>query len=102
MDIEAAELVAYGGSRRLPAPTRKYCTAESSLWIRTLRPGLVDALVENRSISLGFSTAGFAAVIILCGFRPGDFGPQSSRHSTSRYGQMLVAEYHKMIRSLPR
>lgn len=98
MDIEAAELVVYGGSRRLPAPTRKYGTAESSLWIRTLRPGLVDALVENRSISLGFSAAEFAASIILCGFRPGDFRPQSSRHSTSRYGQIFVAEYHKMIK----
>lgn len=93
MDIEAADLVAYGGLRRQPALTRKNVIVRNSVWVRPLRPGLGDALFENGSISYGFSAAEFAALIILCGFRPGDFAPQSSRHSTSYYGQMLVAEY---------
>ncbi len=87
MDIKAADLDAYGGLRRQPAPNR------GGQWIRALRPGLGDALVENGSISYGFSAAEFSALIIICGFTPGDFAPQSSRHSTSHYGQMLVAEY---------
>ena len=93
MDIGAADLVTYGGLRRQPPPRRKQGIASLHLWIRPLRPGLGDALVENGSISYGFSAAEFAALIILCGFCPGDFAPQSSRHSTSWYGQMLVAEY---------
>ncbi|KAL9128846.1 MAG: hypothetical protein Q9175_007442 [Cornicularia normoerica] len=93
MDIQAADLDAYGGLERQPAPTEKYNVMSHSQWIRELRPGLGDALVENGSISYGFSAPEFAALIILCGFRPGDFAPQSSRHSKSHYGQMLVAEY---------
>lgn len=93
MDIEAADLVAYGGSRRQPALTRKNVIMRDSLWVRPLRPGLGDALVDNGSISYGFSAAEFAALIILCGFRARDFAPQSSQHSTSHYGQMLIAEY---------
>ena len=90
MDISATDLVTYGGLIRQPTPTRKHAVDP---WIRPLRPGLGDALVENGSISYGFSAAEFAALIILCGFRPGDFAPRSSRHSTSVCGQMLVAEY---------
>ena len=93
MDIGAADLVTYGGLRRQPTPRRKHGVIGINLWIRPLRPGLGDALIENGSISYGFSAAEFAALIILCGFRPRDFAPQSSRHSTSYYGQMLVAEY---------
>lgn len=93
MDIGAADLVTYGGLRRQPTPRRKHGVIGINLWIRPLRPGLGDALVENGSISYGFSAAEFAALIILCGFRPRDFAPQGSRHSTSYYGQMLVAEY---------
>ena len=93
MDISAADLLTYGGLRRQLTPRRKHGVVGINLWIRPLRPGLGDALVENGSISYGFSAAEFAALIILCGFRPKDFAPQSSRHSTSYYGQMLVAEY---------
>lgn len=93
MGIEAADLVAHGGSRRQPALTRKNVIVRNSVWVRPLRPGLGDSLVDNGSISYGFSAAEFAALIILCGFRPRDFAPQSSQHSTSYYGQMLVAEY---------
>ena len=93
MDISAAELVTYGGLRRQLTPMRRHSVVGINPWIRPLRPGLGDALVENGSISYGFSAAEFAALIILCGFRPGDFAPRSSRHSTSFYGQMLVAEY---------
>lgn len=93
MDIEAADLVAYGGPRRQPALTRKNVIVRNTLWVRPLRPGLGDALVDNGSISYGFSAAEFAALIILCGFCARNFAPQSSQHSTSHYGQMLVAEY---------
>ena len=93
MDICAADLVTYGGLRRQPTPMRKHGVVGINLWIRPLRPGLGDALVENGSISYGFSAAEFAALIILCGFCPGNFAPQSSRHSTSYYGQIRVAEY---------
>ena len=93
MDIGAADLVTYGGLRRQPTPRRKHGVVGINLWIRPLRPGLGDALVENGSISYGFSAAEFAALIILCGFCPGNFAPQSSRHSTSYYGQIRVAEY---------
>ncbi|KAF6218006.1 hypothetical protein HO133_006418 [Letharia lupina] len=93
MDIKAADLDAYGGLRPQLAPTRKRVISGRNLWIRPLRSGLGDALVENGSISYGFSAPEFAALIILCGFRPGDFAPQSSRHSTSFYGQMRVADY---------
>lgn len=93
MDIEAADLVAYGGPSRQPALTRKNVIVRNSLSVRPLRPGLGDALVDNGSISYGFSAAEFAALIILCGFCARNFAPQSSQHSTSHYGQMLVAEY---------
>lgn len=93
IDIGAADLVTYGGLRRQLTPSRKRSVVGINLWIRSLRPGLGDALIENGSISYGFSAAEFAALIILCGFRPGDFAPQGSRHSTSYYGQMLLAEY---------
>ena len=93
MDIKAADLDACGGLNRQPAATRKHGIFSNGIWVRPLRSGLGDALFENGSISYGFSAAEFAALIILCGFRPGDFAPSSSRHSTSHYGQMLVAEY---------
>ena len=93
LDIKAADLNAHGGLRPQPASTRRHQIQGRSLWIRPLRPGLADVLVENGSISYGFSAAEFAALIILCGFRPGDFAPKRSRHSTCYYGQMLVADY---------
>ena len=93
MDIKAADLDGYGGLRPQRAPTRKHDFAGSNLWIRPLRPGLGDVLVQNGSISYGFSAAEFAALIILCGFRPKDFSPQSSGHSICYYGQMLVADH---------
>ena len=93
MDIDAADLVAYGGLTRQPTPRREHEIRGNSPHIRPLRPGLGDALVENGSISYGFSAAEFAALIIFCGFPPRDFKPQGSRHSASWYGQMLVADY---------
>ena len=93
MDIGAADLVTYGGSRRQPTPGRKHDVVGIDHWIRPLRPGLGDALVENGSISYGFSAAEFAALIILCGFSPRKFAPQSSRHSASYYGQIVIAEH---------
>ncbi len=93
LDIKAADLNAHGGLRRQPAPTRRHQIQGRNLWIRPLRPGLADALIENGSLSYGFSAAEFAALIIICGFRPGDFAPKRSRHSTCHYGQMLVADY---------
>ncbi|KAM0794898.1 hypothetical protein BDR22DRAFT_921390 [Usnea florida] len=92
MDIKAADLNGYGGLRTQRAPIRKH-DFPGSLWIRPLRPGLGDVLVQNGSISYGFSAAEFAALIILCGFRPKDFAPQSSGHSICYYGQMLVADH---------
>ena len=93
MDIKAADLDIYGGLKRLPAPTRKHGLEGNNLWIRPLRPALGDALFENGGISYGFSAAEFAALIILCGFCPGDFASQNSQHSTSYFGQIQVAEY---------
>ena len=93
MDIKATDLDSYGGLRRQRAPTRKHDFAGNNLWIRPLRPGLGDVLVQNGSISYGFSAPEFAALIILCGFRPRDFSPKSSGHSTCYYGQMLVADH---------
>ena len=93
MDIKAADLDGYCGLRPQRAPTRKHDLAGSNLWIRPLRPGLGDVLFQNGSISYGFSAAEFAALIILCGFRPRDFSPQSSGHSICYYGQMLVADH---------
>ena len=91
LDIKAADLITYGGSKFLPAPIRRYDIEDRK--IRALRPGLGDALIENGSISYGFSAAEFAALIILCGFRPGDFALNRARHSTSNFGQINVADH---------
>lgn len=93
MDISAADLHAYGSLKWQSAPVRKRGVAGHTFWIRPLGPGLGDALIQNGSILYGFSTAEFAALIILDGFSPGGFAPQSSRHSTSYYGQIQVADY---------
>ena len=61
--------------------------------VRALRPGLANALVENRSISYGFSAVEFAALMILYGFRPEDFAPGNAQPSISYFGQMLVADH---------
>ena len=92
MDIKAVDLDAYGGLRRQPPP-RDYSIQDYGNWTRALRPGLGDALVNNGSISYGFSAAEFAALIIICGFSPRDFHPKSLRHSSSYYGQIVVAEH---------
>ena len=93
MDIKAADLDAYGRLKWQTTPMRKTGIKGHNLWIRPLRPALGDALIENGSVSYGFSAAEFAALIILCGFCPGDFAPQSSRHSRSYYGQIQIADY---------
>lgn len=93
MDIKAADLDAYGSLKSQSASIRKRGVNGHTLWIRPLRPVLEDALIENGSILYGFSAAEFAALIILCGFCPGDFAPQSLGHSTSYYGQIEVADY---------
>ena len=63
---------------------------------RPLRPERGDALVEDESISYGFSGAEFAALIRLCGFRPEKFkssGSKRSQYSGSYFGHMRREEY---------
>lgn len=93
MNVEAAVADAYGGQNRQSTPKWKHEPIERDQWIRSLRPKLGDALVENGRIMYGFSAAEFAALIILCGFHPEEFRPNRSHHSVSFFGQMRVAEY---------
>lgn len=93
MDIKAADLDAYGSPKSESAPMQRQDSKGNSLRIRPLRPARGDALIENGSISYGFSAPEFAALIILCGFQPKDFSPKRSQHSTSYYGQIQVTDY---------
>lgn len=92
LDIDPVDLRTLGDVKPLPPPPRKGGELVNTLGIRTRRPGLADVLVENGSISYGFSAAEFAALTILCGFRPEDLAAKPTSHSTSYFGQMQVAE----------
>ncbi|KAL6722336.1 hypothetical protein ACLMJK_001443 [Lecanora helva] len=93
LDIKAADLVACGNSAQQRAPPRRQEYKDGELWVRPLRQGLGDALFENGSVSYGLSAAEFAALVILCGFCPKDFSPQSSGQSKGYFGQMLIANH---------
>ena len=93
LNIEAVDLNNYGGVARRPRPTQIHGKGYLRSLVRPLRPGLADTLVENRSVSYGFSAAEFAALIILGGFHPKDFVLGKTCSSTSWFGKMLVAEF---------
>ena len=91
LDIKACDLVDFGGARPELYPALVRDKAPDAK-VRLLRPGLADMLVENESVSYGFSAAEFAALLILCGFPPQDFRPTPSgfRCSVWYFGRMLL------------
>ena len=93
MNITAVDLSKYGGFERPQLHSRTYDKLGDEPLVRPLRTGLADTLVENRSVSYGFSAAEFAALIILSGFRPEDFVPGKTQRSISYFGQMLIADH---------
>lgn len=94
LDIKASELVAFGGLKPEPFPAL-YRDKAPPARVRPLRLGLADMLVDNESISYGFSAAEFAALLIICGFRPSDFAttPGQFTSSTSHFGRMLLDKH---------
>lgn len=94
LDIKACDLVSFGGIRPETYPAL-YRDKALSARVRPLRPGLADILVENESISYGFSAAEFAALLIIGGFHPSDFAatPGLFTSSTSYYGRMLLDKH---------
>lgn len=93
LDIDPVDLRKLGDVKPLPPPSRKGGELAKAVLVRTRRPGLADVLVDNGSISYGFSAAEFAALITLCGFRPEELATKPTSHSTSYFGQMQVAEH---------
>jgi len=93
LDIKGSDLVSFGGLKQesYPALYRDKASAR----VRPLRLGLADILVENESISYGFSAAEFAALLIICGFHPNDFAatPGEFTCSTSHLGRMLLEKH---------
>ncbi|KAK4691294.1 hypothetical protein P7C71_g5672, partial [Lecanoromycetidae sp. Uapishka_2] len=94
LDIKASDLVIFGGTNPETYPAL-HRDKTFSARVRPLRPGLADILVENESVSYGFSAAEFAALLIICGFPPSDFAatPGQFTSSTSHFGRMLLDKH---------